>query len=167
MSKDVKKAADIVTSLFSTLDGNRMREANDFYGNWRMLVGEKIAAHSRVVDVDRGVVVVEVDHPGWSQQLSFVKKRVISDLSRAFPSLAIKAMVVRVRPENGEEYRRQETPVGAGVPRASGGTHADATMDESRDPVAPPPVDGTLDGPLQEVLAKLRDSIRKGKPSKG
>ncbi len=167
MSKDVKRAADIVTSLFSTLDGNRMREANEFFGNWRSLVGEKLAAHSRVVDVDRGVVVVEVDHPGWSQQLSFIKKRVVSDLSRVFPALGIKSMVVRVRPENGAPYHRQEAAVGAGVPRAKGGEPDRETSVSGEEDASPghTPVDATLDSPLQEVLSRLKESIRKGKPS--
>lgn len=167
MSKDVKRAADIVTSLFSTVDGNRLREANEFYGNWRSLVGEKLAAHSRVVDVDRGIVVVEVDHPGWSQQLSFVKKRVLSDLARTFPALGIKAMVVRVRPENGDEYHRPDVAVGAGALRVSLTVKEVEVDGEALESVngEPAPHNGALDTPLQDVLNRLRESIRKGKPS--
>lgn len=172
MSKDIKRAADVVTSLFSALDGNRLREANEFCGNWRALVGDKIAAHSRVVDVDRGVVVVEVDHPGWSQQLSFIKKRVVTDLARAFPALSIRSLAVRVRPENGVEYHRQDEPIGAGIPRVGACGPVDASPCDPYEAGETAsadltPLDASLDDPLQTVLSRLRESIRKGKPRSG
>lgn len=74
MSKEFRKAADIITSLFSGFDTNGMKQANSFVKSWNEIVGESIAAHSKVIDVDRGTVIIEVDHPGWSQQILFKKK---------------------------------------------------------------------------------------------
>jgi hypothetical protein len=105
-----------------------------------------------VLDVNRGSVIVEVDHPGWSQQLQMIRKKAIHELAGRFPELGIKNMIIRVSSVCTTPYTRQDTPVGGGVPRAVEEKEADI------------PVDATLDDPLKDVLSRLRSSIRKGKP---
>ena len=39
------------------------------FAGWRQIVGEPMAAHARLVDVRNGILIVEVDHPGWLQML--------------------------------------------------------------------------------------------------
>ncbi len=151
MSKEFRKASDVITALFNGFDPANMEKANAFSRSWRDLVGEKIAAHSRVVDVDRGAVIVEVDHPGWSQQIHFRKAAVLSALSRGYPDLGIKALVIRVVAEREVTYSRPTTPVGEGLSRAQEEAHPDV------------PVDERLDDPLKDVLSRLKESIRKGK----
>lgn len=151
MSKEFRKASDVITALFNGFDPANMEKANAFSRSWRDLVGEKIAAHSRVVDVDRGAVIVEVDHPGWSQQLHFRKAAVLSALSRGYPDLGIKTLVVRVVAERDVTYARPATPVGEGLSRAW------------EEPPPDVPVDERLDDPLKDVLSRLKESIRKGK----
>jgi hypothetical protein len=154
VSKEYRLASEIVSSLFSSISGERLKEANEFFGSWKALVGDKIAAHSRVVDVDKGVVIVEVDHPGWNQQLSFIKKRVLAELGRKFPDLGIISMTVRVRPDGSMEYTRANEVIGSALRREI----ADKT-EETEDVQ----VKEGLDDPLKDVLSRLRASIKKGR----
>ena len=151
MNKEFRKASEVVTALFNGIDVEGMEKANAFFRSWRSLVGENIAAHSRIVDVDRGAVIVEVDHPGWSQQIQFRKSGILSSLSRGFPELGIKTLVLRVVAECDIPYKRPVCPVGEGVSRVSEESHPDV------------PVNETLDDPLKDVLSRLKNSIKKGK----
>lgn len=152
MDKKIRTAGEVISSLFESIEQENFEQANQFIKSWKAVVGERIAAHSRVIDVNKGSLVVEVDHPGWSQQLLFNKKKILRELSGQFPELAIKTVSIRVSSICTSSYTRQETPVGSGIPRAS-----------PEDPV--PELDTSLDDPLQDVLKKLRNSMKKGKPS--
>lgn len=151
MSVEVKKVSELVTALFSNLDSGEMKQANSFIRSWKEIVGEKIGAHSKILDVDRGMIIVEVDHPGWSQQLLFRKKQILDGLSRNYPDLCIKNMMIRVVSECSTPYIKQDLEVGSGVKRIE---------PEEADIILPE----TMDSGLKEVLEKLKNSIRKGKP---
>ena len=152
MDKKVRTAGEVLSRLFESIEQENFEQANQFIKSWKAVVGERIAAHSRVIDVNKGVLVVEVDHPGWSQQLILCKKRILRELSCQFPELAIKTLSIRVATVCKSSYVRQDTPVGSGISRAT-----------PEEPV--PELDTSLDDPLQDVLEKLRNSIKKGKPS--
>lgn len=52
----------------------------------------KLRYHSRVRELDRGRLVVEYDHPGWGQILSFKERSLLAAARRHFPGLEIKTM---------------------------------------------------------------------------
>jgi predicted nucleic acid-binding Zn ribbon protein len=49
---------------------------------WSAVVGEKIAEHTRPVSVEAGLIMVEVDSPGWAMQLTYLKPEIIKKLQR-------------------------------------------------------------------------------------
>ncbi len=152
MSKEFRKASELITSLFSGFDSAGMEQANSFVKSWKEIVGDKIAAHSKVVDVDRGTVIVEVDHPGWSQQIQFCKKQIMNGLSRSYPDLQIKNVIMRVVSECKTPYEKQNVAVGAGLPRVE---ELDIDVDLPDD----------MNSELKAVLENLKKSIKKGKPT--
>lgn len=156
MPNDFRKASEIVSALFSGINAEDMRQSNEFIRGWNETVGEKIAAHSKVIDVDRGVLVIEVDHPGWNQQIQYVKKRVLSSISRSFPELGIHTIAVRVKTVCSAPYARQSGPVGKGVARSITAEDAENTVE--------PTINENLDPELKDLFARLRDSIKRGKP---
>ncbi len=157
MANDFRKASEVLNALFSGFDSDGLRQSNDFIRGWKETVGDKISSHSRVVDVDRGILTVEVDHPGWNQQIQYLKKRIIGNLSKAFPELGIVSIAVRVKSENAVPYRRPEGKIGEGLVRVtedrdSGGEGSDVPVNEALDPE------------LRDVFARLKESIKRGKP---
>ncbi len=152
MDNKIHSAADVISRLFDSLERENFDQADRFIHSWKSVVGERIAAHSKVLDVNRGSVIVEVDHPGWSQQLQMIRKKVLHILASKFPELEIKTMIIRVSSVCSSPYKRQNTPVGGGVSRVVEDKEPDVGIDED------------LDDPLKDVLSRLRSSIRKGKP---
>lgn len=168
MSKAAKRASDVINALFGGVQGlqtDKLREAPAFMRSWADAVGEKIASHSRVIDVDRGVVVVEVDHPGWSQQILFRKKTILSTLSRQFPGLEIKNLMMRVSSECVTPYIRQEGVIGEGVRREQNAENTDESQVLGDIPDEPGDEVDSKENELERVLARLKKSIERGKPS--
>ncbi len=153
MSKEIKKAGEVISVLFNNLSSQQFEDSSRLFKTWKDAVGDRIAAHSRVLDVHNGSVIVEVDHPGWNQMIGYRKQAVLTQLQHQFPELGIKTMSIRVKTAENIEYRRVETQVGAGLPRQTA----------AEEPESDIPLDNALPDELKQVLSRLKDSIRKGK----
>ncbi len=64
------------------------REVKIFTG-WNSLVEPNIARHSRVIEVEENKLIVEVDHPGFSQLIYLKKNVILNKLNREYPDLVI------------------------------------------------------------------------------
>lgn len=151
VTTDYKKVSELMKSFFNEFDCNKIQQVNSFIKTWNEIVGEKIASHSAVIDVDRGNVIIEVDHPGWSQQILFKKKQILYGLAQNYPDLKIKNLVMRIVTECKTPYVKQIEPIGEGIPRQE---EVLSETNESKD----------MDEELKKVLEKLKISIKKGKP---
>lgn len=78
--------------------GKGKRYANVF-GGWRQVAGERFAAHSRIVEIERNFLVVEADHPGWIQLLQLRQSQLLSSVQHRFPELELKGIVFRLAKE--------------------------------------------------------------------
>jgi hypothetical protein len=161
MSSEYRKAGEVISALFSGFTTEDLRQANSFTRGWKETVGDKIGAHSKIIDVDRGNIVVEVDHPGWSQQILFRKKQILYHLSRAFPELHITNLVIRVVSECKTGYSRPTVEVGAGLYRQ--GTQGDSRYEQEEEKDLR--ISENLSPELKELFGKLRESVKKGKPT--
>jgi predicted nucleic acid-binding Zn ribbon protein len=85
----MKKASDILRGLLTDKQAAAAGEWSSFFSGWQKIAGTDIAAHSRVNDVKRGVVVIEVDHPGWLQILQLKKEKILQTMQRNYPELGI------------------------------------------------------------------------------
>ena len=66
---------------------------------WRELAGEKVADHTRAVRFQRGTLVVEVDHPSWMNELSYLKHRMIDEINKHLGKPVVKA--IQFKPKAG------------------------------------------------------------------
>ena len=82
MNDDRKKARpELVGSILeSVLDRTglaaRARERG-VLESWPEIVGERVAAHSRAVDIADGVLTLEADHAAWKQELTLLFPTII------------------------------------------------------------------------------------------
>ena len=60
----------------------RLREAA-VGARWAELVGVEIAAHTSVIKIDRGTLLVAVDEPAWRQELLYQKEAIAAKLNAA------------------------------------------------------------------------------------
>jgi predicted nucleic acid-binding Zn ribbon protein len=55
------------------------------FSDWSRVAGTPMAAHTRLQDVRDGVLMVEVDHPGWLQMARMRKDALLSAARAAAP----------------------------------------------------------------------------------
>jgi len=62
--------------------GDRLRE-REALTCWGDIVGEEIASRSRALRIRDEVLYVRVDSPAWSQELRFLKSRILAGYEEA------------------------------------------------------------------------------------
>lgn len=85
-----KKAADLIKALVGDIKLEHGKEYYSFFSGWERTVGTDIASHSRVREIERGTLIVAVDHPGWAQMIQLRKKKVLTACKKEYPELNIK-----------------------------------------------------------------------------
>ncbi|GHU98182.1 hypothetical protein FACS189483_05850 [Spirochaetia bacterium] len=92
----MRKAGDLLASF---LDGEVLKRAqgySDLTSSWKAIAGENIAAHSRIIELERSVLMVEADHPGWIQILQTKQKQLLNAVCRRYPDLLIAGISFRL-----------------------------------------------------------------------
>jgi predicted nucleic acid-binding Zn ribbon protein len=95
--KEKMKRADEVLSAF--FDERLMKKAHGYsklFASWAELTEKNgiaaAAAHSRIRELDRGILQIEADHPGWIQILQTKESKLLNDFQRRFPEQDISGM---------------------------------------------------------------------------
>ncbi|NLM00183.1 MAG: DUF721 domain-containing protein [Treponema sp.] len=103
---------ELITKFFDTIDVNKMKEGLDVANKWKQILssikennydeieysaGKKMADHSRVVDLKNGILLIETDHPGWTQKIQFHKNYIMIGLKNAFPCLEINTFAFKLK----------------------------------------------------------------------
>jgi hypothetical protein len=99
----MKRIGDLLSSFIAESAGDRFmdraRNYAEFFSSWTALLTEQqlpqAAAHSRVVELERHVVLAETDHPGWIQILQTKQREILGALQRQFPALDIRGIAFR------------------------------------------------------------------------
>ena len=66
------------------------------FQEWADIVGSALCDHVRLVDVSDGVLVVEVDHPGWLQMVQLRKQAILEGARARAPQVSIVGLRARV-----------------------------------------------------------------------
>jgi hypothetical protein len=103
----MRKAGDIIESLFKDRFGQkfaaRARSTAGLFSAWAGICAEAwpfagmedippAAAHSRIRELERGLLLVEADHPGWVQILQTRQQELLSIARQRFPELDIRSI---------------------------------------------------------------------------
>lgn len=65
---------------------------HEVLGHWPEIAGEQVASRSRPLRFHGNMLVVEVDHPAWLQELKFLKEEILQKIAQAFPKSKIKGL---------------------------------------------------------------------------
>jgi len=125
----MRKAGDIISGLFKQRFGEDFMEnarlSAELFNSWEKTVcqvwphGEDqknedtpaAAVHSRIRELERGVLFVEADHPGWIQILQTKQAELLLAIQRRCPKLDIRGIAFRLSKEPGQIGRKE--PAGA------------------------------------------------------
>jgi len=112
----IKKAGDIVDSLLLDIFGSGFMETArlnaSLFSSWDKIVAEAFSCvdnsgephekpaaslHSGIRELERGVLLVEADHPGWIQILKTKHKEILSAVQHLYPELNVLDVSFRLK----------------------------------------------------------------------
>ncbi|MDR3334167.1 MAG: DUF721 domain-containing protein [Treponema sp.] len=94
------KAGDLLSHFLDPQMINTAEEYTRLFNSWTSIVEHykiaALAAHSRIVEFERHVLLIETDHPGWIQILQTKQRQLLSEFQYRFPDLAITGISFRL-----------------------------------------------------------------------
>jgi len=165
----MRKAGDIISGLFKQRFGEDFMEnarlSAELFNSWEKTVcqawprGEDhknedvpaAAVHSRIKELEHGVLFVEADHPGWLQILQTRQAELLLAVQRLCPKLDIRGIAFRLSREPGR--------VGSKEPaKAREAEEVRATAEGETDSKSQ---DAHKDEEFYSALKGLKESIKK------
>ena len=153
----MKRVGDVLSVIFDEGLMKKAREYSTLFSCWQDLTEKNgiasAADHSWIQSLDRGLVWIEVDHPGWKQILQTKESKLLSDFRYRFPEMDISGISIALcKPgarSNADDNVATEPVVPEKYPLPA-------------EPQPAPPAEGynaIKDGSLKEVLMRLEKSI--------
>lgn len=112
---NMMSAGDMVNLICKNLDPSTVRNAGKIINLWKEIVesikstsingeniGRNMSSHSRVIDLQNGVLLVEADHPGWIQMIGNYKKYILKGFKLKAPELDVNTIAFRLTGSNVE-----------------------------------------------------------------
>jgi hypothetical protein len=152
----MKKAGDYLAAIIDANLYSKARAYSDFFSSWSRIARDcaidAAGGHSRVRELERGILVVEADHPGWVQILQTKAPEIINAARRRFPELDIRGVSFTLGKPRGEIPEEEEPPQVTAPPEPvresnDGGAARAASWEQIRDP------------DLKDTLERLKRSI--------
>jgi hypothetical protein len=168
----MKRAGDFLTAI---IDADLLKKAttySGFFSSWAEIAAgcgiAAVAGYSRVREFEKGIIVVEADHPGWIQLLQTKTQWILKDARRRFPDLDIRGISFTLSKPDAPP--RADSPPKADAPGSPGPAVAERAAPEASPPenAAPgekTPSGGTPwerieDGDFKTSLKRLERSIK-------
>jgi hypothetical protein len=166
----MKKAGDLLSAFF---DRQMLRTAqgySELFSSWQSIAGEKLACHSWIRELDRSILLIEADHPGWIQILQSKQADLLDRVRSRFPELTITGISFRLGKEGPPAVKNSESVSGnssdKGAPsgrEASPNTDASSTVEAPSNILTPLKEDEALarieDPDFKEALLRLKKGI--------
>jgi predicted nucleic acid-binding Zn ribbon protein len=96
----MRKAGDILAAYFDEGTMKKARTYGSLFNSWTSLLENcglpQGSSHSRIAELERSVLLVEADHPGWIQILQTRQRELLDAARRRFPELALTGISFRL-----------------------------------------------------------------------
>ncbi len=158
----IRKAGELVERLMGPKTADEAQGWARFFSSWNSSVGERLAAHSRPVDVRNGIVLVEAEHPGWIQLLQLKQESLLAQLKKAFPDLGIRGIAFRLQGSGGREIA-PPPDVKPGAEAAGMASAGPAVLDPAEAEAIQGSLAGVQDEAFKALLAGVAESLLKRK----
>jgi hypothetical protein len=152
----MKRAGELLAAFFDQQTSGAAREYSALFSSWRSIVGDdKLAAHSRIRELERSVLLVEADHPGWIQILQTREKDLLDALRRRFPEQHLTGISFRL---SREPPPLPDKPLPAARDKSAGeAVHEPPAADPATEAL----YDKIGDEHFRETLKRLEENIRR------
>jgi hypothetical protein len=141
---------DVLVNLLKSLNIYGSRPETAVFGKWEAYTGFDIASHSRIKEIDKGILIIEADHPGWMQKIQFLSTRILRKIKADYPALEIKAIKTIL---TDKSFAKQEAEKLM--------EKAEIDDEDIRKNLESPELVNIEDPGLKRILAKLKADIDK------
>lgn len=97
---DDSRVKDVGSLLRAFFDEDKIRQGSqyvEFFSSWKSIVGPREASHSRVAEIEKGILVIEAEHPGWIQLLQLRQTSILAAVQSRFPELGLRGIAFRLQ----------------------------------------------------------------------
>ncbi|MCL2800303.1 MAG: DUF721 domain-containing protein [Treponema sp.] len=92
----MKTAGNILSALFDEQFIDKAQGYSKLFNSWADITAKNgiasASAHSRIKDLDRGILLIEMDHPGWKQIIQTKQSKLLNDFRMRFPDMEISGL---------------------------------------------------------------------------
>jgi len=85
-----EKVGSILESILEQSGLNRRATERDMLSTWDDMVGERIAGHTKAVDFEDGILLIEADHVAWRQELTLLFPDILRRYAERFGKNAVR-----------------------------------------------------------------------------
>jgi len=155
----MKTAGSILSALFDEGFMKKAQGVSKLFDSWTDITEKnKIAAagdHSRIKDLENGILLIEADHPGWKQILQAKQEKLLYDFRYRFPDMNISGIALKL--SSGEQQLVKEDL----THRTADSQHKDANEDleKSEEKLNNKSIEEIKDEAFKEKLKKLEQTI--------
>jgi hypothetical protein len=114
VNQGMKRVGDVLSVIFDEGTLSKAREYSRLFDFWAEAVKKNgIAAaadHSWIKELDRGILLVQTDHPGWKQLIQTKHGCILDDFRSAFPEFEISGMSIMLGYPVDRELKRDAQP---------------------------------------------------------
>jgi predicted nucleic acid-binding Zn ribbon protein len=96
MKSKITPISDIVKTVFERFESERTFSKEDIEGQWKELVGDTAAKHTRPAALRKGALTVFVDSSGWMQEMVMKKRKILKQLKMRFGKDRISGIHFRI-----------------------------------------------------------------------
>ena len=114
------RAGDLLKEVLARAGVDAEAPQARIYRVWDDILGHDLAGRARLRDIDRGRLLVEVDHPAWMQLVQMRQGQILRRVTRRFPALRITRMhllVCRAMHVPGQSPESSEPDAPPAAPR--------------------------------------------------
>jgi len=101
-------AGDVLKTLFERILPEEKDEYSHFFSGWESIAGSETAMHVFPKDIVHNVLVLETDHPLWSQQIRMRQEGLLKIIRGKYPALEIKRIRVVIGNKTQLETSKNE-----------------------------------------------------------
>ncbi len=103
----MKDVSELINLFIDKQQLDSSKSYSSFFRSWSSIVGEDLAAHSKVADILNGKLIIEVDHPGWMQMISMKKNSIMYKIRKKYSELGIKDLRIILRNGDSRDIVKQ------------------------------------------------------------
>jgi len=97
----MKRVGDLLREFMNERGWSEGTPYDPLFHEWHRVTGDALSAHARLVDIQKGMLLVEVDHPGWLLMAQMRKAAILEAARTAAPRADIHGIRFRVGPGGG------------------------------------------------------------------